>query len=368
MKTKKKKTKNMMSAYFLTGILYLSFSFLSCTGQKTDDVAQQAYDLRISGHADSAIAVLNAALESNPENAAAWYELARAKHHAVLAGQKYEISEIVANASEASVLEPGNIIYAYYEGNIKFLDVYMDIMRGKEDVKEKMLTSNEALEKTLKIDACYTPALVTLIEINTMLPAEMGGDYQKAENFVVQLDECSPLNGLKGQVFLLPEDASLVEFWQTAYEANPDEATVAEELGRAWLLEGNIENGRKFIEEAVSRDPDKSPALIDLGRAIVMSAMRDSDNAKSLAVDAIAAFQQYLDMNPDAPGSIKAYIYKMMSRASKMSGDESKAEEYAAKANELDPFRSRISGSPSECLYVAPGVVPENGNYFSRPF
>jgi len=368
MKTKKKKTKNLMSVYFLAGILCLSFSFLSCTGQKTDDVAQLAYDLRVSGHADSAIAVLNVALESNPENAAAWYELARAKHHALLAGQKYEISEIVANASEASVLEPGNVVYAYYEGTIKFLDVYMDLMRGKEEVREKMLASNEAFERALKADACYAPAMITLIEINAMLSEEEGGDYTKAETYVAQLNKCSPVNGLKGQVFLLPEDASLVEFWQAAYEANPGEATVADELGRAWLLDGDIENGRKFIEEAVSLDPDKSSALIDLGRAMLMFAREDPENAKSLAVDAIAAFQQYLDMNPDAPGSIKAYTYKTMSRASKMSGDESKAEEYGAKANELDPFRSRASGSPSEYLYIAPGVVPENTNYFSRPF
>ena len=368
MKTKKKKNKNLMSVYFLAGILCLSFSFLSCTGQKTDDVAQQAYDLRISGHADSAISVLNVALESDPGNAAAWYELARAKHHALLAGQKYEISEIVANASEASVLEPGNVIYAYYEGTIKFLDVYMDMMRGKEEVKEKMLASNEAFENALKVDACYAPALITLIEINAMLPPEMGGDYQKAENFVAQLDECSPVNGLKGQVFLLPEDASLVEFWQTAYEANPGEAAVAEELGRAWLMDGDIENGRKFIEEAVSLDPDKSPALIDLGRATVMFARRDTANTKSLAVDALAAFQQYLDLNPDAPGSIKAFTYRMMARASKMSGDENKAEEYGVKTKELDPFCSRASASPPEYLFVAPGVVPENTPYFSRPF
>jgi tetratricopeptide (TPR) repeat protein len=368
MKTKKKKNKNLMSVYFLAGILCLSFSFLSCIGQKTDNVVQQAYDLRISGHADSAIAILNVALESNPENAAAWYELARAKHHALMAGQKYEISEIIANASEASVLEPGNVIYAYYEGIVKFLDVYMNMMRGNEDVKEKMLASNEAFEKALKVDACYAPALITLIEINAMLPPEMGGDYQKAENFVAQLDECSPVNGLKGQVFLLPEDASLVKFWEDAYKANPDEATVAEELGRAWLLEGDVANGKLFIEEAVSLDPDKSSALIDLGRATGMSIMRDPENKQSLAINAIAAFQQYLDMNPDAPGSIKAYTYNMMAKVSKMSGDESKAEEYRAKSAKLDPFRSRASGSPPEYLFVAPDVIPENITYFSRPF
>lgn len=367
MKTKRKKIKNMMSAYFLAGILCLSFAFLSCTGQKTD-VAQQAYDLRISGHVDSAITVLNVALESDPGNAEAWYELARAKHHALLAGQKYEISEIVANASEASVLEPGNVAYGYYEGSIKFLDVYMDLMRGNEDVKEKMFASNKAFERVLETDACYVPALITLIEINAMLPEEMGGDYTKAETYVTQLNECSPVDGLKGQVFLLPEDASLLEFWQAAYEANPGEATVAEELGRAWLMEGDVKNGRKFIEEAVSLDPDKSSALIDLGRAAAMFAMRDPENAKSLAVDALAAIQQYLDMNPDAPGSIKAYVYRMMARAIKISGNESKAEEYGAKAEELDPFGSRASGSPSEYLYVAPGVVPENTQYFSRPF
>jgi len=367
MKTKKKKTKNMMSAYFLAGILCLSFAFLSCTGQKTN-VVQQAYDLRISGHVDSAIIVLNVALESDPGNAEGWYELARAKQHALLAGQKYEISEIVANASEASVLEPGNVAYAYYEGNIKFLDVYMDLMTGKEEVKDKMLASNEAFERVLETDPCYVPAMITLIEINAMLPEEMGGDYTKVETYVAQLNECSPVDGLKGQVFLLPEDASLVEFWQAAYEANPDEATVAEELGRAWLMEGDVENGRKFIEEAVSLDPDKSSALIDLGRAMLMFTRQDPENAKSMAVDAIAAFQQYLDMNPDAQGSIKAYVYRMMARASSVSGDESKAEEYGAKSEEFDPFCSRASGSPSEYLYVAPDAVPENTQYFSRPF
>lgn len=364
MKTKKHSLRLLM----IICLPLLAFAVLSCSSQKADQKVMQAYDLRMSGHADSSVVMLDASIESNPANAAAWYELARTKYHLLMAGKDYKIGNIITDASEAARLDPDNVSYAYFEGIVRFLAVYIDIMQGKEAVKDALLESNAAFERALEADECYVPALISLIEINANLPEEMGGGTQKAEKYLSQLDACDMVEGLKGQAFLLPEGSGLLAFWQNAYETNPDDATVAEELGRAWLMEGNMEEGKKFIEEAVSLDSDKSYVLIDLGRAHGLTAMQDPENVGSHTVAARAALQQYLDMNPDVSASLIAYVYHMMARVSDMMGDAENVEKYNKKSKELDVFCSKAFGAPPDYLFVAPGVATERTQYFSRPF
>ena len=366
MKTKKKKTKNMMSAYFLAGILCLSFAFLSCTGQKTD-VVQQAYELRLDGYADSAIVVLDNIILEDPENASAYYERARARKHIMKGTGQYGITDILADAEKACELDPGNVIYAHFCANAKFLDVYIDLMQGQEEVEAKLDDAILEFERTLELKPCFAPSVITLIEIYTWLGDESEVDYAKAEHYAGLLKQCDPITGLMAQAMLLPDVKSFLEFWLNEYESHEANAIIAENLGRAYLLEGDMVNGKKYIKEAVSLNPDNSIILLDLARASLMSAMQTQD--KDLGEESIEAFRQTLELNPDAPGPIKAYVYGMMALCyGRLLEDQELADEYMAKKEALDPFCSRASGAPGMALFAPPDVLVDDIGYYSRPF
>ncbi len=334
-----------------------------------------AYEVRMSGHADSAIAMLDEFILAHPDNAMAYYERARAIKHfsegsKLVSGPEdvvKAIQDVVADAKIATELDPENMIYASYYARSKFLAVYIALMMGQEDIGEMLNEAFIAYEKTLELDPCFVPTLVSLSEIYSMLPEEMGGDLAEAEYFAKVLEECDPVQGLRAQAMFIDEYADFRLFWQKAYESNGANAIISEELGRAYLLEGDIDNGKKYIDEAVSLNPENSIIIIDLARACMMSAMEKQD--KSLGQEAIDESKRYLELNPDAPGPIKAYVYNMMGMISgRILGDQPLAEEYMEKKKELDRFCSRASGSPGMGLYAPPDVLVADVRYYSRPF
>jgi len=88
-----------------------------------------------------------------------------------------------------------------------------------------------------------------------------------------------------------------------------------------------------------------------------------------MAEKGIEIFQKYLEMDPDAPAPIRAYTYGMMMLSCmRILDDEERGNEYAEKKDALDPFCSRVFGSPNMELYVSPDVFVGDIGYYSRPF
>jgi tetratricopeptide (TPR) repeat protein len=368
MKFIKKSERLLLFFVMLGGIVCLSVYATSCTLIQAEDKVTEAYELRMNGHADTAVILLSQIIVDDPENAKAYYELARAKQHMMLGGSRYEISEIIDNASKANELNPENISYAYFMAHAKFLDLYIDVMRGNEEISDKLKVSFASFGKVLEIDECNSSVLVTLTEINSMLPPAIGGSRDEAIKYAGKLGGCDPVVALKAYAFLLPEDGNLLTYWQDAYESYEADALISEELGRAYLLEGDLENGRKYIEEAISFNSDNTALYIDLGRAYMMKAMETQD--KMLGEEAVEVYQQYLDHNEDAPAPIKAYVYRMMGLTTKrIIGNDALADDYMKKQEELDPFCSRAFGAPALGLFTSPDDLPPMaGGYYSRPF
>jgi tetratricopeptide (TPR) repeat protein len=367
MSTLKMKKTKMMLVLMLGGAICLSWISMSCTFLQAKDKVTQAYELRMDGHADSALLLLDEIILSEPDNAKAYYERARAGKHLMLAAGKQDIEPIIADAAKASELDPESEIYAYFSARMKFLAVYIDIMQGKEEVSEKLDDAIVAFERVLELDPCCASVLVSLTEIYAMLPPEMGGEQEKAVFYSNKLSTCNAIQGLRADALLLDEENGLLEFWLEEYEANETNAIISEELGRAYLLAGDMENGKKYIEETISLDPETNIILIDLGRAYAMTAMQSSD--KAMAEKAIEIFQQYIELEPDAPAPVKAFAYGMMSLSCKrILGDEVRGNEFAEKKDALDPFCSRAFGSPGMELFVRPDVLSDDVEYYSRPF
>ena len=367
MKRIKKSEGLLVMFLMLTGIVFLSFYATSCTGTFASDNVNDAYELRMDGKADSALVLLNELIIAEPDNAMAYYEMARTKKHLMLGGGNYQIGEIINNSSKACELAPDNLAYAFFDANAKFLDVYIDMMRGKEELGDKLDLSLASFQKALEIDACNTSMLITLTEINSMLPSELGGSRDDAIKYAGLLSDCDQIEGLKAYAFLLPEDGNLLNYWLEIYDTYEADVIISEELGRAYLLEGDLDNGRKYIEEAISMDSDRTSLYIDLGRAYMMKAMENQDH--DLGADAIRMYQKYLSSNPDATNPMKAYLYRMIALTGKrITGNEELANNYMKKQEEADPFCSRAFGSPSTNLFIPPDQNPVGDGYYSRPF
>jgi tetratricopeptide (TPR) repeat protein len=351
----------------ILGTIMLVYVLQSCTMVKAQDTVEQAYDLRMHGHADSAIILLNGVIESNPENAIAYYELARAQQHLMLARQKYDIPDVVSNAAKASELDPENIIFAQFEASARFLEVYMELMGGNEDVHTQLGQAEKAYEKVLELNSCFTPVLITLTEINAFIPEEMGGSPEKAKTYAAQLEACDKIQALRANVFLLPEDANLVEYWEEAYKNNDKNAIVCAELGKAYLLYGDLEEGREHIMEAYKLNPDNCDLLLDLARATMMNAMQNRDTL--LAKQALKSFEDFLKTNDDMPAPLRAYTYGMMAlTCNRALNDQDLGDKYMQLKEEQDPFCTRAFGPPSPLLFTKLDELSTSVNYYSRPF
>ena len=362
-----KKTERLLVIFLmLTGLVFLSFYATSCTGSYAGDQVMDAYEVRINGHADSAINLLTDVIANDPENAMAYYELSRAKTHVMLGGGNYKIDEIIVNATNASQLDPDNFAYAFFEAHSRFLGVYIDVMMGKEDVIDKLDATLASFERALDIDECNASLLVTLAEINSMIPPEMGGSRDEAIKYAGKLGECDPVEALRAYSFILPEDGSLLSYWLDAYETYDASPLISEELGWAYLLDGDVENGTKYIEEAISLKSDNTVLYLNLGRAIMINAMETKNH--DMGADAMRKYQMYLNSN-NVPDPMKAFTYRMMSITGKrVTGNNELAIEYMNKQKETDPFCSRAFGTPSLNLFIPPDALPQGHGYYSRPF
>ncbi len=348
--------------------LCLSLLFWSCTGQKMSSPVQQAYELRINGNADSAKVILEQVLAADSTNAAAWYELARTKHHIGLGNPRVlfgSLEDIQQNTEAAVNNDPGNVIYSFYRGSISFTRAYAALMMGQPDAKEKVGDAVSAYEAVLKLKPDYVEAKLYLVEV-LGLPEEMGGDSTQAEVYAHQLEEVDVVFGAKARELRLPEDADRVAFWQGVVEENPGNADALEQLGKAYLYQENSEQGTKYLEEAMRADPGRKLLLLDLARYHTMTGMQDTVKKDIVFPLAEELIQKYLATEPIAP--LKAYSHGFSAMLKFRLGDNEAADALQEEAKAIDPNFSKASGIPGAILFTKPDEVSHFHSYFFRPF
>ena len=347
----------------------VSLGLWSCTVQELDNTAQKAYELRMNGKIDSAKTLLDQTLSENPDNAAAYYELARTLHHIALGNPRElpgRMEEAEQSIEKAMEYDPDNVIYAFFAGNVSFMQAYMSLMRNQPDAKEKVVKACGVYESVLKLKPDYHEAMLHLIEIYSMLPEDMGGDSSKAEQYAKQLEEMDEVFGAKARELLMPEEVDRIDHWQKVLENNEGNADALEELGKAHLRKDEVEDAVKRFEEAVGIDPEKNILFLDLARYHIMSVWRDETVKDTALPLAEAAIEKYLESEPILP--LKAFTLGLSYKIKMALGDTIGAEEQLEKAETFDPYFSKASGVPSLNLFVPPGEISHNHSYFSRPF
>ena len=219
------------------------------------NVAMDAYNLRMQGKSDEAKTLLEDAIAQNPNDAAAHYELARTQCHMSLGNPRNieeDFGDALQSIEKAVENDPGNVIYPFFEGYVASMLTY--ISAHSEDVpgiKENLATACGAFESALKLKPDYHQAMLYLVELNgaySEYPEDEGGDISKAEQYARQLEAIDDVLGAKAQSLLSEKDP---EFWKGILESNPGNADVLEELGKAYLGADKVDEAVSCFENAI---------------------------------------------------------------------------------------------------------------------
>ena len=328
------------------------------------NAAADAYKLRMQGKVDDARALLEKAIQENPKNAAAHYELARTKFYMATHPQQGEdrIGEAQQSIEKAIENDPNNVIYPFFEGHIALFRAYMS--PGKENVAKLC----GAFEAALKLKPDYHQAMLYLVEIYGTLPEEDGGDKSKAEQYAKKLEGMDEVFGAKARWILLPGDTNRVDYWRKVLKNHQGNADVLEEMGKAYLGADNVNNAVLCFEKAIKIDPEKSFLFLDLSIYHTWAAMGAKNESKLRQKEMAAgdaAVTKYLDSNPVLP--MRAYALGVQYKYKAHSGHKEQADELLKKARELDPYFSMATGAPNPDLFIAINEIPHSHRYLFRP-
>ena len=344
---------------------------ISCTGQKTDNTVNEAYELRINGQADSSKVLLEQFTTENPENALAWYELCRTIEHLGRANPraiKESLDEALRCINLAVENDPENALYLSYKGRIETLHFYLGMQMGNENASDYLAMMEETYNTVFLLDPSYTENKLTLVEFFGGLPPDMGGDPEKAEKYAAELEEADLIAGAKARELLMPDDADYVAYWMEIIEENPGNADAQQALGRVYLFTENIDEATKSYQKAIDMDASKNVLYLDLGRYYMMMAMQNPAILDSVAPMIEGQFNKFLTFTPEPIKPMKAWAYSILSMINRRTGNMEAADKFLAKAKELDPFFSPVSGKPGIALYSPPGLVVHEQNYYLSPF
>jgi len=350
----------MVMAIFITALLW------ACSANKTS--VQQAYELRMQGDTDSAQTILAQIVIDDSSNAAAWFEMARTKHHLGLGNPRAlfgNLEELVNAAEKATVLEPDNLTYACYYGYISFFNSYIAFMGDQALAQERVATTVAVFERIIEMQPEFLEPRLFLVELLTA-PAELGGDSLLAQQQASELAELDPIMGARANELLLPDEINRIAYWKDLLNTYPDDAMIIEQLGKAYLYENQVEEGMRQLELAHKTAPGNHLLLLDMARFYLMTSRQDTSQVMTALPRAASAIYRYLDTMPINP--LRAFAVNMLSWVKTGLDLEQEAAELRLEAAELDPSVSKAFGVPPSLLFSGLEEVSHYHSYFFRPF
>lgn len=179
----KSTVKHRLSLIMIIAIFVPSLGHCEEKDNDSKNSVLQAYEVRMSGKADKAEELLNELLKTDSTDAAAYFELARTKHHMFLGKDQIapeEWQEVVVASQQAVRLAPENEIYAFYYAYACFFNAYISMMMGKPDANTSIASAIDAFKSVLNLEPDCHEAQLYLVDIYAYLPENMGGSREKA--------------------------------------------------------------------------------------------------------------------------------------------------------------------------------------------
>ncbi len=370
--------------YAAVCVLAMTF-FFSGRDSRADETAAQAYELRMRGKTDEAKALLERTVAENPKNAAAYYELARTQLY-MATGDPGKMGDYLKEAQQsieqAIRNDPKNVIYPYFMGHVAFFQTYISMSKDQEEAKKNAERLCGAFETALALKPDYPQAMLYLVEIYRIIPENMGGNRDKAEQCARKLEKVDEVYGAKARSFLLLVQDSenkvdeskraekLIGFWKDVLAAHPKDAEALAEMGRACLGADKAAEAASCFDEATRIEPEKRILFLDMGRSRSMYYSMMKEKNPEAAQQALSMAEsylgKYLDAEPRIP--LKAFALGILGRAKMQRNDQAKSRELLEQAQKLDPYYSKAWGVPDPDLFIPPGEISHSHRYLFLPY
>ena len=373
----KKSQKNQIGTICSQLIFTISLSLLlgfysEISAQFKEESARAAYELRMNGEILYASAMLQKLTNlRKTEGGLVQYEMARTKEHQGNGGAEWINADQIIGSSKWAVSEdPQNLLFTYYDAQCRFGKAYVSIMQEGKTAGEDINMAVESLEKVLELDPDFHEVRVQLVEIYGQLPEDLAGDKEMAEMHASYLEDKDLYFGMLAREAMLTENDSRIDYWKEESNKQMNDTRIAVKLGKAYLLDGNIEEARPLFESAIKEDPIYNILLLHIARYHMYQVMWDQGKAEEELPFAETAIRQYLDSEPEPIAPLRAWAIGKLAMFKRFSGETEESNRLIEEAMVLDPSFSKASGLPGLGLYVPPGEIYRSGYYesFLRPF
>ena len=338
-----KKEKKMSTKLQLLLIALISISGLCglASAQEGDtNIAQQAYQLRMSGQLEEAIQLIGDSKEP-----AAQFELARCHFicmqtetnkknltvDQIKATMKSHLDQADAAISKAIKASP-NARYYYAAGVIDtFRAVYSaHSVLTIAGLPAGGISSINNYKKALEIDPDYHQARQNLMGLYDRMPWYCGGSKSDAQKQLKILLEKDAIFGARAQCEIHPRKTTeqKIEIWRKVANENPVNPTAHYELAKVYADDKKFDKAKEHIQKAIDLDPFADTMLIKYAQ--LCTKIGYYQKAEQL-------IQQFLSQTPGPLPLYKADALRKLAELKAAQGRKADEQTLQAQADTLDP-------------------------------
>jgi len=322
-----------------------------------------AYNKRMEGQVDLVQKIFRSNM--NDRNPMIHYELARIKRHRMIGGSEEDIYSYL-NSFTRTWVDPYNVILAFFSAESQlFVEENKGRLREEHRHDNYYFPAIDGFESVLEMKPDYHAARLHLVDLYSHLTDDLGGDREKAEMHARELLKYDTVWAAMAEAILLPEDESPLEFWLGFGESHGNDPMVHQELGRAYLADGDILNAELYFRKAIDLEQAKCTLLLDLARHHIKQVRRDKTRTAEHSSLSERYLLEYIDTNPVNPH--KAWCYAKLSWLKDLEGETEEGAKLLEMARELDMRFSREEAPPSLLLFIPLGEIFYEFESYFRP-
>lgn len=283
-------------------------------------IASRAFSLRVAGHVDEAVHMLETGLAEHPQAGVLHYELARAKLFLL------DIGSMLEEARAAVRAEPGNSEFRYFAA---MAAGYALIDAAHRDDKQRMKAMGQEildqLEAILQADPDNCRARCFLVQQSVEMAPAVGLEVGNTEENVRLLERLDPILGAKARCCLVDQQEQR-KIWQQVLADHPEDCRALVEAADGLISIGELDQASACLDNAIRKDKQNCYGLLRLGLAHAMQ--EDWDQALELT-------RRYLDSEP--PIALKAFAIGRMGMIRHRMGESDQGRTLMDEARKLDP-------------------------------
>ena len=324
-----------------------------------------AYHKRMEGKVDSSRKILRPLQNEYYNNPMYHYELARIKRHRMAGDADEKLNNFLFSASHTWV-DPYNVIMAFFHAeSMLFAEKNKGKLKEEDRHDNFYFSAIDGFEKVLEMKPDYHAARLHLVDIYSHLPGDLGGDSEKAKMHTRELLKYDTVWAARAEAILLSENEGLLDFWLGVGEKHGNDPLLLQELGRAYLVEGDAQNAETCFRKAMEVDPSMCALLIDLACYQMKQVRTDKTRASEHSSLAESYLLEYTGTDPVNPH--QAWCYAKLAWLKDLAGETAEGTMLLEKAKRLDSRFSREEAPPSMLLFIPLGEVFDEFESYFRP-